>query len=403
MKFFLLFFLGVVMLSSSCIHRPEEKASLLDSLLYVRDEDELTKMYGENHVRVMQNLHGDGQGSFALLFQGTSVQVLFEWNHVKNNITNKSLRHVKISLEHAAKSTPAGVKKWTTKAGIVPGMKLKDLEALIGEFKIKVSRTDRKRITTVYKHEPDTTTYTIFFDPELKFTRKVLKLDNFYTSKLSELQEENPVVFAVELSREFSLPVVTIDTIAEEEADSTRIEHIVSFASFYTKFIASGALKPIALPFDQGLDYEGPEANQSPEGAFHNTEHNNGNVRLIGILPDTSHYYGIVWRMRPYDPIADTADGFYNTFITTFNKQGKVIASEMTELNAVEHDPGACAVTTTTSGSINADLSFASTQAILLKECTDERGIHHEMASITGIVKADGTITITKEGRHRID
>lgn len=218
MKFLSFIFLSLLLFS--CNDQRAEKASLLDSLLYIPNEAELVKHYGAEHVQTISNLHGNGQGNFALLFPGTSVQVVCRWNHRVNNRTNKGQRRVTISLEHAEKSAPGNIKRWTTKAGIVTGMTLKELEQLIGEFKITVNKVARKKITTVYKHESDTTIYTIFFDPELKFTRKILKLEPFYSSKLPELQDENPEIHAVELEKEFLLP----KEILENESDSVRVQ-----------------------------------------------------------------------------------------------------------------------------------------------------------------------------------
>jgi len=190
----------------------------------------LAKAYGSRYVQELENLHGDNKGSFALLFHGTSAQVLLEWNHKINRKATKGLRRATISLKYSVKTPPSHVKKWTTRAGIVPGMKLKDLEAITGEFMIEVSRLNRKKITTVYKHKSDTTTYTIFFDPELKFTRTILKLHNPYSSKLPEVQDENPEIYAVELSKEFRLPPRQTTVPSQENGDvkdSMQVEPVI--------------------------------------------------------------------------------------------------------------------------------------------------------------------------------
>jgi len=203
MKFVPVGFL-LMLICGACSHHSEERATLLDSLLFIPNEDELKARYGADHVREMSNIRGDGKGSFASLFDGTSVHVLLEWNHDVNPRTNRGTRRVKISQEHLL-APRSGVRKWTTGAGIVPGMTLKELEARIGEFKLTVGKKMRKTIKTVYKHEADSITYTIFFDPEMKFTRSILVVEKFYSSKLPELQEEDPEIYAVELAKEFPL------------------------------------------------------------------------------------------------------------------------------------------------------------------------------------------------------
>jgi len=197
-------FLFLMLICSACVRHSEEHATLLDSLLYISDEDELKVRYGADHVRDMSNIRGDGKGSFASLFDGTSVHVFLEWNHDINPRTNRGVHRVKISQEHLL-APRSGVRKWTTGAGIVPGMTLKELETRIGEFKLTVGKRMRKTIKTVYQHQSDSITYTIYFDPELKFTRSILNVEKFYSSKLQELQDEDPEIYAVELAKEFPL------------------------------------------------------------------------------------------------------------------------------------------------------------------------------------------------------
>ena len=197
-------FLFLMLICSACVRHSEEHATLLDSLLYISNEDELKARYGADHVRDMSNIRGDGKGSFASLFDGTSVHVFLEWNHDINPRTNRGVRRIKISQEHLL-APRSGVRKWTTGAGIVPGMTLKELEARIGEFKLTVGKRMRKTIKTVYQHQSDSITYTIYFDPELKFTRSILNVEKFYSSKLQELQDEDPEIYAVELAKEFPL------------------------------------------------------------------------------------------------------------------------------------------------------------------------------------------------------
>ena len=205
MKFVPVGFLVGILFLGACSHHSDERASLLDSLLYIPNEDALRVRFGSDHVRDMSNIRGDGKGSFASLFDGTSVHVFLEWNHDVNARANKGIRRAKISQEHLL-APRSGIKRWTTGAGIVPGMTLKELEAIIGEFKVTAGKTLRKTIKTVYKHESDSVIYTIYFDPEMKFTRSILKLEKFYPSSLPELQEENPEIYAVELAKEFPLP-----------------------------------------------------------------------------------------------------------------------------------------------------------------------------------------------------
>lgn len=203
MKFLSVGFL-LILICGACARHSEERATLLDSLLYISNEDELRARYGSDHVRDMSNIRGDGKGSFASLFDGTSVHVFLEWNHDINPRTNRGVRRVKISQEHLLKPR-SGVRKWTTGAGIVPGMTLKELEARIGEFNLTVGKKMRKTIKTIYRHESDSITYTIFFDPEMKFTRSILVVGKFYSSQLKGLQEEDPEIYAVELAKEFPL------------------------------------------------------------------------------------------------------------------------------------------------------------------------------------------------------
>lgn len=206
MKFVPVGFVFFAWICSACSHPAEEHATLLDSLLYIPNEEGLRARYGADHVRDMHNIRGDGKGSFASLFDGTSVHVFLEWNHDVNVRTKRGVRRVKISQEHLL-APRTGVRKWTTGAGIVPGMTLKELEKRIGEFHLTVGKRMRKTIKTVYQHESDSITYTIYFDPELKFTRALLKLEKFYASSLPELQDENPEIYAVELAKEFPLLV----------------------------------------------------------------------------------------------------------------------------------------------------------------------------------------------------
>jgi len=302
-------------------------------------------------------------------------------------------------------------RKWTIKSGIMTGATLKDVQNLRGAFKVTYRRHNTvddtlRHLEYIYR---DTINYRICFD---QGERKAYLTDgNRYSSSYEALQQMNPRVYCITLYR----PRTREDDQAQKEAeeaaktdqareygDSTMIENVVSFVEFYTNYIGSKKIGIISLPFDQSQPVDGILTNDSPEGAFKNREHENGKVMLVGLLPDTTNYYGVVWRKKPYWEIAGGPHDFYNTFITTFSKDGKVLSNVLTFLDKSEENPTSCGITTQTNGTINADLSFFSDKLMHL-DCSGEgAGVFNEIERVKGQVNNDGAITYQKEDRHRV-
>jgi hypothetical protein len=199
---------------------------------------------------------------------------------------------------------------------------------------------------------------------------------------------------------------VTIDTTSSSEPEvplnKREEEQVISFSEFYNKYIKTKTIGTLQLPIVFGDDdMAGTSIYESPEGAFENIPKRNGPVQVLGLLPDTSRYYGIVYALNLMRPVTYMPSDFYSPRIATFSRDGKFIARAEVITNSNFDGASSCGkVENGQRGFIDKDLSFFGMHA-LIQNCENEGNgrkrpiLVHDMNY--GRVSADGTIYLRKE------
>lgn len=364
--------------------------------------------FGETNVTDFKGPTADCD--YAVLFPGTSAEVIFCWNNYRDPKAQLTTRSVKISNASASKPPIKSVKKWLTSRSVFPGMTVKELQKIAGDmvFNWDVVGNESFVGTTTFGAD-DNTEYYVWLEPGFKFNA-AQGVNGSYT--IAEAAEENAIVYAVEFLKAYQPDNITDnseedsldeDLSNEENMDSSRAEHVIPFKAFFKKYIATRAIGRVKLPYDLGPDREGIETIDSPDGAFHHNEHDNGSVRLLGLLPDTTKFYGIIYQMHPLWYIVTGPASFYETFICTFSKSGQLIDVAKVRLESDTNDPSSCSREVKTTGTIAPDLSFNCTESIRLTKCDGENKEQFEEAKISGRINPDGSITSMVEERKRVE
>jgi hypothetical protein len=186
----------------------------------------------------------------------------------------------------------------------------------------------------------------------------------------------------------------------EEQMMSPDEEHIVSFQEFHKKYIATGEIKLLELPFR--LPHEDGSlltTLDSPEGAFQNIPNKNYEVIVQGLLPDTSRYYGIVYDYQMGDNIANREMGIYSTRVATFTKAGKFISrASITDVGTLEGASSCGYFDNNMSGYIAANLSFFGIH-VFTQDCSNDGRIRplQITRSSSGAINDDGKINSSSD------
>lgn len=179
-------------------------------------------------------------------------------------------------------------------------------------------------------------------------------------------------------------------------------EQVISFAEFHSKYIKTKKIETISLPISFIDSYlGGTPVYESPEGAFESIPKRNGPVKVIGLLPDTSRFYGIVYALELAGPDTFEPSGYCSPRIATFSREGKFIArAEVITYSSFDGASSCGKADNTQHGFIDKDLSFYGMHA-LVYSCENEGmgRLRPVMANDMnyGKVSPDGTIFVVKE------
>ena len=186
----------------------------------------------------------------------------------------------------------------------------------------------------------------------------------------------------------------------EEPVLQENEEHVMSFKQFHKKYIASGMLPLLKLPFLLPVEEAPPlETLDSPEGAFENIPNKNYEVRVHGLLPDTSRYYAIVYDFQMGDYTSNRETGIYSTRVATFSKDGKLIdRAAITTVGTFQGATSCGYFDNNIKGYIAANLSFFGIH-ILTQDCSNDGRIRPLQLTMNtrGAIQENGKIDSSAE------
>jgi len=179
-------------------------------------------------------------------------------------------------------------------------------------------------------------------------------------------------------------------------------EQIIPFSEFYNKYVKAKKIGALQLPLvftDDNMS--GTGVYESPEGAFESIPKRNGQVQVLGLLPDTSRFYGIVYAFNLMVPTTYRPSDYYSIRVATFSRDGKFIARAEIITNSNFDGASSCGKSDNVQrGFIDTDLSFYGMHA-LVQDCSGEGQGRLRPVMVNdmnyGQVSADGTIYLVKE------
>jgi hypothetical protein len=169
----------------------------------------------------------------------------------------------------------------------------------------------------------------------------------------------------------------------------------VSFKEFHSKTLKR--LPLLRLPLDMEQTAAKAKVHAYPQDAFNMPNGFNAERMLVGMLPDTTTYYAIVWKGYLPDPRNYTSPGKHTlTYLTTFSKSGKMISNAQVQLEFYPEGPSDCGEYKSEHHSvIEADYSFTSTQETSFK-CPGDADARTTSEKLFGNVERNGIIVVHK-------
>jgi hypothetical protein len=167
----------------------------------------------------------------------------------------------------------------------------------------------------------------------------------------------------------------------------------IGFKEFRTKTLKT--LPLVRLPLNLEEAGSKVKVHAYPTGSFSMPNGFNAERMLVGILPDTSTYYGVVWKGYLPDPRHYTSPGKQTlAYLTTFSKTGKMISNVQLQLEYYPEGPSDCADYKSEHRSvIEPDYSFVSTQETSFK-CKGESEPRTTSEKLFGNVERNGNIVV---------
>jgi hypothetical protein len=167
----------------------------------------------------------------------------------------------------------------------------------------------------------------------------------------------------------------------------------IAFKEFRSKTLKSLPLVRLPLNLEQAASKV--KVHAYPAGSFDMPNGFNAERMLVGILPDTSTYYGVVWKGYMPDPRHYTQPGKHTlAYLTTFSKSGKMISNVQLQLEYYPEGPSDCGNYKSEHRSvIEPDYSFTSTQETSFK-CQGESEPRTTSEKLVGNVERNGTIVV---------
>jgi len=132
-----------------------------------------------------------------------------------------------------------------------------------------------------------------------------------------------------------------------------------------------------------------------PMGSFEMPNGFNAERMLVGMLPDTSTYYGIVWKGYLPDPRSYTTPSKQSiAYLTTFTKAGKMISNTQVQLESHPEGPSDCGnYKSEVRSVIQSDFTFESTHISSYK-CEGEAQPRMTTEKLVGNVEHNGTVVV---------
>jgi hypothetical protein len=186
------------------------------------------------------------------------------------------------------------------------------------------------------------------------------------------------------------------------EVEKKNIELIVKYEeAYYLNRPINAMIKNLhflTLPLDLGEVYDEstslPQGMELPSG-FGTADMSPGTF-MYGLLPDTTHYYGIVWNGYAG---GEEGEEYTTTYLTMLDTKFKPIATVYVTVAPQQHIPDHCVAEDENITSVfNEDLSWRSEFTVLVNcaNAVDEESGRRKVVS-AGRVRKDGTLEIFEE------
>ncbi len=397
-----------------CSTKPHELSNPrdLDSLLFLNNKWMMGQAFGNENVLDSGQVIANPDSSVykAVLFPGKKQQATITWIALPTRHMEKSV--VSINMTSFNKEDAPGRITWRTKSNVYLGMKLSELQALNGK-KIYFQRAQEGAALEVADWGQgafQNSGLVVSLDPSFKPDLSGITPTDRPHSELDPFKDADPVVYSISVETPWTddsmilsdttsdssdSPQVTIDP---STGDTLRELAEIPFEVFHTKYIKT--LPLLSLPYEERDGAFNQMTSETVGNAFV-ADAFDGSRWLVGLLPDTSQFYGIVWSFHHHEYTTPHQEQYFEHHLTTFSKDGKVISSEQIQLRHNDDEsPTSCGGSTSTmSASIEADLTFSCHRHVV--SCLDEDEKQDGKAPqefddrIEGRVNKDGTITVT--------
>lgn len=399
MRIFLL--AGIAALLCCCSSKPHQKSRMLDSLLLCSSIDEVRTLYGIANVKELPPGTGEeGPYQAVAVFPGTSQEATLYW-YSESDV--KARDYYYRTAKTGIKGDGSAGFIWKTAKGVYPGMKLSEIKDLLhADVKIwqpydstHPMAIAEESIAGLAALMNDSSQFEalIELDPAFHFSSSVAKEN--YNSAQDEAHAKNPIVWAISLNGSYARPAPV--------PDEDKMEHMVDSLALFIdslKFnVRAGRIPFMELPFNELPDphLDPIFMDHIPREFFTREECFYGYGAIIGMLPDTTSYYGLVWQITAMMKTLPKGDRYPNTFITTFTKEWQLIQKAQTVLDINVEGPTDCnKANIQVDGNIEADLTINSFQNIETDCNEGENGTKHYRYEyrLTGRVLPNGKIEL---------